>query len=841
MRFLPLLLVLSSLAIAQIFRCDFESGIPKDLIVRGATLTRDPSYVISGRSSLFCDTRQSNIRWNEFLHTAPSIRFSHGKKYLVTFNYRIIDPGKKARLYMLLRSRSGNKDLDLYGPFWTREPGGIGNVEKLFVVEKTNDYYLIIGVENQGAFVIDDLQIMEVGFKPKGWGQNISSFPNAFSQKRQFLDWLRQTQGIYQLMQDMAIIVLNEGAGKKAVDRKDEIVRDLKPDFIDWNPIGPLAKDYGIRTSGGALEYQELYPFEAKDIWDKRFNMFVGSGMAENLCGVIVQDETWGPGGYFMCHNGDNWHNYFIKRILEAADKYLSICQDNIFAAPFIKGETGFCPACQAKFRAYLKTRYSLSKLKEWGINNIDTFSIKRYINYMGNLGEYALQDPIIREYIKFQYISHAMRWAEVVEAVKRKGISEDRFIPVYGNQLGCEGFIPYALLLSQFNDVVQIEEVLGIRDHMPRLGYRYKIGAASGYFTRPVWIRGPVVDWHEEKLPALQVNFWAVHLAEGLASGGIRDISLGINASWTGNPKTLDYIDSPNLYAFFKNYASFVDKYRPLWQNRDSLAAVALVYPFSSAMWRSFPPLNLRDAHWHTLLKDTATLLEENHIPYDVLIFGHPELFDDTPLLSRLKRYKALILLDADCLSDSQIKALREFAASGGQLFKVGNLALYDENFNPRPSNPLADLDIKDFQKDQSKILMLLQDLSPIRMIASAKVTCNIWLDKNGGWLAIHLVNYDIDIPGDYARESGPMRLNLYLPRNFTFTDALFLTYQTEEKLDFERRANRLVISLPSIDTYGIVLLKNRNIYDKEEKSIQKRRSRDKKFVMEQGMQGFY
>jgi hypothetical protein len=47
--------------------------------------------------------------------------------------------------------------------------------------------------------------------------------------------------------------------------------------------------------------------------------------------------------------------------------------------------------------------------------------------------------------------------------------------------------------------------------------------------------------------------------------------------------------------------------------------------------------------------------LLEDHHVPSDVILLGVPRLFDDTLGLAALRKYKYAVLACADAVSDAQ------------------------------------------------------------------------------------------------------------------------------------------------------------------------------------------
>lgn len=79
-------------------------------------------------------------------------------------------------------------------------------------------------------------------------------------------------------------------------------------------------------------------------------------------------------------------------------------------------------------------------------------------------------------------------------------------------------------------------------------------------------------------------------------------------------------------------------------------------------------------------------TALTRSHVPFDVVLDAG--LSDEG-----LRRFRALILPNAACLSDAQIAAIRRFVESGGGLVAEFETGRYDERGRRRDANPLADL----------------------------------------------------------------------------------------------------------------------------------------------------
>jgi len=325
---------------------DFEDGVPGSVILReGAVLTTNPAEVIAGKASLKCDTMGKGGDWHEFLHTAESFRFEPDTTYVVTFRYRILDPGDgQPRFYSMMKPRQGGPDLYAHPWLFNREQGALSHINRVFEIPDREGYYLVFGIKKEGAVVIDDIRIRALPTSLRTPEGPVRTFPTKVTEVAAQLEGLRQKQALDDLTNDMLVILCDEGSHNKAAAQRDRLLRNLRPDFVDWSPIGKLAGGYGIRSSRGGIEYQEYYRKEGPEIWDRRYEMFVNGGFDYTLGNMIIQEETWGEGGYFMTHAGGAWHEYFIDKLLKQTTDCMAVCQDNISCAGFERVAGGCSP-----------------------------------------------------------------------------------------------------------------------------------------------------------------------------------------------------------------------------------------------------------------------------------------------------------------------------------------------------------------------------------------------------------------------------------------------------------------------------------------------------------------
>lgn len=144
-----------------VLRADFEKENARQIVAPekadSAVLTTEPNEVVAGKRSLKGDARTSNAEWNEFFHLRQGV-FGPRQAYRVTFDYKVLARSPKAQFYALFR-RAGKADSSESWRDWKGEAGTTGHIEMTVTTRAAADYYLIIGIQNQGALAIDNLVI----------------------------------------------------------------------------------------------------------------------------------------------------------------------------------------------------------------------------------------------------------------------------------------------------------------------------------------------------------------------------------------------------------------------------------------------------------------------------------------------------------------------------------------------------------------------------------------------------------------------------------------------------------------------------------------------------------
>lgn len=620
------------------------------------------------------------------------------------------------------------------------------------------------------------------------------------------------------------ILLLSDGSGGQA------LLNRLSPDAVFWTWAHPSLPNARFMPASGS-EFQEVYRVDEKG--DAYYDS-LEPAMARDLYGDTIPFAAWG-GGYYMDPLSDLWSEQVHASILSALTcSSNGVSQDNIGVPPFIKGGGGFTEREKEDCRARLKDTYSQSELKALGLSDIDYFDIADYIlenNYLDGNPD-ALEDPVFRCFVMYQYSSNLAFWADMVKDVLS---TVERDVLITGNQHGVWAPYwtnPYSVLLSQVHQVVEIEYGKHIPPWPPaaRDSVMYKVGLASGLMEKPVWVRDRIHN-DETDEPYLKGGFLRLLIAEACANGAVRAFEpLHITADG-------EFRLPEATIATVVHYYDWLRDHRFLFERRQSVAKAAIVYSIPSMLWRFFPTTGHRSWPGRLSLSSFALALECEHIPYDVVIFGHPDLWSDYGLAERLSQYDLLILPDVDCLSPYQIDSLRQFLEKGGGIVYSGDLGGRDQDYELRESSALVRLRddslvirvpgfaARDFYDSRlegtdgadtalAQVMQTIESLSgfrhQIRTNAPDSVSMNPFTIPGEG-LTLHFLNYDYNEKTDSLRSPRPFSLELSLPEGFEHdTQGVFFFADngTSQRLAYTTTGGVLKTTIPSFNCHAVLAI---------------------------------
>ncbi|MCD6521937.1 hypothetical protein J7K56_04140 [Candidatus Calescamantes bacterium] len=140
---------------------DFESGTVSGWweLRWGAKLTQNSQEIINGKYSLKADTTNSSARWHEFLR-GKIFPKEKGEKYIVSFDYKILNRKEDAYFYFICAPHSGVGHICFKK--WKEPLGKIEQKRVVFRVPSTGRYNIIFGIHRQGSICLDNIKIISV-------------------------------------------------------------------------------------------------------------------------------------------------------------------------------------------------------------------------------------------------------------------------------------------------------------------------------------------------------------------------------------------------------------------------------------------------------------------------------------------------------------------------------------------------------------------------------------------------------------------------------------------------------------------------------------------------------
>lgn len=844
---LGLLILALSAGGAQRWVIDFESDsglwqLPPQKDMGGVKVAIITDGALDGSKSLSGDSMGLDTMWHEILHTSGKVKFKPNTRYYVNMQAKIadIDLGERSKrpaFYYMMRSRSigVNDSVDLYSQFWMREKGYQTEIGTVFTTKKgVNDYYLNVGIRDSGKLIIDNITITEIEGNTPAYGKALKPLPADTNPAWDILRKHREHHNLAQTLDEMTVVGIFEGCNGTMNEVMDFMNAYVKPDALDWAPMPPTearntATLCGSWFTTSRIEYQEHYKVEEPELWDKRWEIFPDSGMMHTMSGQINFWEVFGEGGYYMCHNGKTWREYFDKVTVPLVNMSQGICEDNIGVPPFTSAKGCFCENCLELFRKHLASIYSSEELKKFGINDLSTFSFRTYALENGLNEDNALTDALAKEYIRFQNLTHRDKWLGHAAAFKAEADKTDHAISTSGNQIFMTG--PYAIALSPTNDIIEVERLENLGDYkVPNISVAYKIGRASGYNERPVWFRGTdTIGKGELNTSAMALE---AQYGEAEASGCIRTIFMP-NDWWPSMKVTNATTRIPKIRDMTAGLAKLLRENRAIYSHRESMAKVAMVYSQPTMVWNNFWAFNYMDYGKVDAFQKVSNALDTNHVPHDVLILGYPGLWDDAWSLKRMSRYKALVIPDADCLTDAHVLALIQYAKNGGKLYLGNNTAQFNENREKRSVNSINELLALGRQfNNTSKTITEISRQYGLVTDAPGQLIMNPWLSADGHAVALHIVNYNVDAKADTVTTPGKVTVDIPLPqgRKTPFDSVYLLTTSgaqrtPEVSCDFKHQTAHAQFTLNR--PYGVLVLADSDQLAKKEAEIRARRAK--------------
>jgi hypothetical protein len=819
-------------AVSAEYSWNFENGTPEGLRLTNVSVTGAGEHVIEGTNSLLADSRENDLGWNEILKTDPQVcPLRPETAYTISFRYRAVEPLGEKSFYLLLRSDTAGKETgDRWGGWWEEFDGEPHTKNYIVRTGDAPDYHLIIGVRGPGAIVIDNLRIW-AGQRPPGGVVTTGDFPLA----SKFEDWKKSAEetGIAAWMETAQNVIDPAGWRKWDGEYRDYLV-NLHPDIVAYLGIDAV-RDLGFFRTSASMEYQELYKFDAEKHgvpWEEMVDRFRESGLAIDLDGEPIMDQTWAAGGYFTCQAGSEWHEYYLDDLRNNLHRFDGLNQDNIGVVGTFKGRCAYCEGCQVGFREYLREKYAKDTLRTWGIPDLEEFDFLRFVLEHSLEGREALESPVVREYIKCYNLSQLAAWNDTARHVREWTEGKGPY-PVYGNMIGAIGPIPYAVMLCPWTDVISMEHYWPSADYYkpPRFhgaSWGYKVARSASGYPKPVFILNAL----EGEGGAAPYATTTEHtLAEGLANGGYRVYSPGANIPKYGGKQPLDH---PEIRKLHERYAAFIRKYRGLFWGTEPAHRAVVIYSIPTHMFHRFPALRgFNELDEYRRFAAACLLMEIHNIPYDVLVLPHPELMPELGWEKKLENCDLAVFPGVIAIARDQAEVFEAYLKKGGRILAFEPFAERDENYN-RVDGLFA-------SKDSERVMIVkgwdqtlgnelwnrkanndivqrvgetLDGLYPtsVRQVKGEipeEVTVNAWEDRDGRFFAVHLVNYGWVVEEDRVTGLRNLEIEVELPERFREFSPILLSPELDAPVEVthEKKAGRCRVTIPLLGVYALIV----------------------------------
>jgi hypothetical protein len=404
-----------------------------------------------------------------------------------------------------------------------------------------------------------------------------------------------------------------------------------KPEMEDARRVAAIAHRLGMKVDTyiqwNTMMYETFFAEEprAKD-WVQRDQL----GKPILLTYGYQQSFRYRP-----CFANQNYLDY-LKRIVhyavaEVKTDFIHFDNFSLNAEP----DSCHCPECVSGFRRFLKEKYSPARRRErFGFDNVDFVNPPEWNASNPPQRMQIIFDPAIQEWIDFrcEVMARALRqMAAHAKSLNPEVVIECNPHGITGGNRAWEAGIDHARILKSTQVFWTEEENPPGLTPDGRLVSKirsYKLARAFGNIL---------------------LTYTAGHPLE--------------TAECLAFNQTIGYAGNDPLRPHMLAYIAFYRRHRELFTRTVDVPAVGVLRSYASIAY------NQPRAQLSAILAEQALI--QARVPF-------VPVFDDG--LAGLSKYRVLILPDAECLSDSQLAAIRSFVEKGGGLVAIGQAGLYDE-----------------------------------------------------------------------------------------------------------------------------------------------------------------
>lgn len=495
-----------------------------------------------------------------------------------------------------------------------------------------------------------------------------------------------------------------------------------------------------------------------------------------------------------------------------------------------------FSPWAQEAFREHLQ-ELSNAELERLGIEDPDGLEVVEEILNRSppDTDAHPAEDPLYREYTTFDFQSKKDFLVGIRDYLANEypDRNPDEFL-IFGNLYGPFENPHSAAILSDplTLPVGESQETISANNVFD---FNVKFYVAAGRFEKSGFHQGRSFLFDEDRIGEVnkldmeepQTDFCSIQFAEQIANRAIGvatfqgDCCYGPIQEQPGNWMHPDGSIPDEL----QELTGFAWSTRELLRGGEFEHDVAVVRSLPTTLWeagtwewdRSNKPIN-------ESFGGAANVVMETDRPYDVLIFGHPDLWDDEEMLDRLSTYEQVILPSVRAISDAQRASLLEALNEGLHVIFSDEIpsrnADYeplsdgeiDELVNHQNSTVLSGTPARDHWNGNGEGEPLKEALTDRPRLVSTNVNTNLELTLQAHTsperLVLQVVNYDINLDsGDVSRQSD-VSITIRDDLTASVEDAKYYRPgKAPTTLEIEQENGRIGVTLPELDVWGVLV----------------------------------
>jgi len=576
----------------------------------------------------------------------------------------------------------------------------------------------------------------------------------------------------------------------------------------------------------------------------------ISGGCSRNLGNQIVEDPAW---NYIHASFHNPHYLDYVKKCLEldvdtgADGVQLDFLNYPAFASPLERGD--FSPWAEHKFKAYLSKAYDEEELVRMRVGSVEEFSLRSYLLSKGYSDTVNTDDPVVKAWSRFEYEAFTSFLQEVYAYAKdhAKSKGNTSFL-VAGNIYNLWADSPFTIVADRYSDVTWLELPPDVVPPAGRVGLIARQGWAVSR-SKPVWTM--FCSWFGSRdimkyIENDYANLVGIVFAQIYSVGGLYHAT-GAYPIPFGAPK-FGYLMGPKSSELTAEYCRFIHENKIHFLDaKPCRAPIAISYSLPTMMMGFYPSLGVnRSLEWDTGLLGISHVLDRQHIPFDFIILGHPEFWDDSEALAVLPDYDILVLSNAEAMTDYQADAITRFVETGRRLLSFGAIATRDEDYNPRKTSALQKLIkpglqtvgdgktlhlsgnpgssywrnvVDDWKEDPSNCkritdaVMSLSRQPPIIQTDGPDTVSISLLQQGDRSFQVHVVNLDYDESDDSVKEKDRIRIKARLPSGFPIEgkEGKLLTPDKETcsgRLEYSASDGYVQLEIPHLRIYSIATL---------------------------------